>query len=401
MFGKHRIDVGIVGGGPVGLFSALLLRERGLEVEVFDENWRTAAHSYALALHPQSLTLLDEVGLASELIPQGRKITQVALYDGERREHVVKLDRAGGRYPFVLVLPQSAFETALEERLEARKVKVHWNHRVHEIRPAADSVTLLLARLQKETRGYPIAHTEWVVGKEYPLQCSFVIGADGYNSFTRRSLDLGYADLGGRLLLSVFEFETPAELPDEVRVVLNPENTNVLWPMADGRCRWSFQLAADHADALTLRRLHSLLETRAPWFKPLPDELHWSSVVQFEHRLAERFGKGRVWLAGDAAHLTDPVGAQSMNAGLIEAHTLARSLFEVARDGASDDILDDYGIDRSREWKRLLGLGATLPASESATPWVNERRHRILASLPATGGELDGLLGQLGLKLAG
>ncbi|MFN8546544.1 MAG: FAD-dependent monooxygenase [Candidatus Eisenbacteria bacterium] len=399
MFGKHHIDVAVVGGGPIGLFTALLLKERGLEVEVFDENWRTAAHSYALALHPRSLALLDEVGLASNLVAQGRKIHRVAFYEGERREAEIAFESLGGRYPFVLVLPQSSFEGALEERLEQRKVKVHWNHRVHEIKQGGDGVTATIGRLQKETRGYPVAHTEWVMGKEFQVHCAYVIGADGYNSFTRRSLDLGYADLGGRLLLSVFEFDTTAQLPDEVRVILNADTTNVVWPMSDGRCRWSFQLAADHPDALTLRRLHSLLETRAPWFKPLPDELNWSSVVQFEHRLAERFGKDRVWLAGDSAHLTDPVGAQSMNAGLAEAHDLARSIFDLLRSGGNEEQLDEYNFASTREWRRMLGLGAALPASPGATAWVNERRMRILPSVPATGKDLELLLAQIGLAL--
>ncbi len=398
MFGKHRIDVGVVGGGPIGLFTALLLKERGLEVEVFDENWRTAAHSYALALHSDSLTLLDEVGLTPALIAEGRKIHKIAFYDGDRREAEMRLDALPGRYPFVLVLPQSAFESALESRLEERKIRVHWNHRVHEIRQNGDGVTLLVGRLQKETRGYPVAHTEWVMGKEFPVQCSYLVGADGYNSFTRRSLDLGYADLGSRLLLSVFEFKTTAALEDEVRVILNPETTNVLWPMGGRRCRFSFQLAADHPDALTLRRLHALLEARAPWFGPLPDELDWSSVVQFEHRLAERFGKDRVWLAGDSAHLTDPVGAQSMNAGLVEAHDLARCVFEILRNGGNEETLEDYSFERGREWKRLLGLGAVLPPGGEASNWVNERRQRILPSVPATGADLDLLLAQVGLK---
>lgn len=401
MFGRHETEVVVVGGGPIGLFAALQLTERGIRTEVYDENWRTAAHSYALALHPHSLRLLDELGLAAPLVAQGRRISKVGFYEDARRRASLDLSLLPGRYPFVLVLPQSLLEGVLEDALLQRKVKVQWNHRIEELHPREDGVQLTVARMQKETRGYPVAHTEWVVGRETKVQAAWVIGADGYNSLTRRSLDLEYVDLGGKKYFAVFEMDAPHELDDEVRVQLDPDTLDVLWPMAEGRCRWSFQVQGDDGGHLSTMRLRDLIGEREHWFGPAPESVIWSSIVQFEHRLAERFGRGRVWLAGDSAHLTDPMGAQSMNAGLLEAHELTRCIYEIMKQGASDSMLADYDTERSREWKRLLNVDSAIRTTSSVNEWVGEERKRILPAAPATGADLDRLLAQVGLELQG
>src|SRR5208283_1145070 len=112
---EEQTEVLVVGPGPVGLLTALLLAEAGLEVRIIDREERTTTRSYACALHPRVLRLLDQFGLAETLVPLGRKVQTVAFYDGAARRAEVKLSSKAGRFPFLLILPQSALEGALEE----------------------------------------------------------------------------------------------------------------------------------------------------------------------------------------------------------------------------------------------------------------------------------------------
>src|SRR5512134_589408 len=125
---QGETQVLVIGAGPVGQFVALSLAQRGLKVDVLDEQWRGSVHSYALALHPLSLSLLDECGAADELIRAGERIDRVAFYRGRDRVGEVDFSRLDGPFPFVLVVPQSSLEQALEQQLRQSKVRVWWNH---------------------------------------------------------------------------------------------------------------------------------------------------------------------------------------------------------------------------------------------------------------------------------
>jgi 2-polyprenyl-6-methoxyphenol hydroxylase-like FAD-dependent oxidoreductase len=146
------------------------------------------------------------------------------------------------------------------------------------------------------------------------------------------------------------------------------------------------------------REVRPILAARAPWFDFDPDTFGWSVEVRFERRLAGSFGRDRVWLAGDAAHLTGPAGMQSMNAGLREASELAAHLKAIVRDGANPDRLAAWGNDRLAEWRFLLGLAGGLQPGANAAPFATKNAARLLACLPATGQSLDALAAAMGLR---
>jgi pentachlorophenol monooxygenase len=203
-----------------------------------------------------------------------------------------------------------------------------------------------------------------------------------------------------------------------MRLVVDRASVNALWPLPGGRARWSLELggpdvsAADrfksrlttmlgerffpHLDEAATR---ALVRERAPWFEKSSMDIGWSIEVRFEHRLAESFGRGRVWLAGDAAHLTGPAGMQSMNAGLGEAHDLAARMKRIRDREAGLDLLDVYGRERLAEWSFLLGRRGGLRAAESASDFVKQNAARLLQCLPATGPALAPLAAQLGLEV--
>lgn len=419
MFRKEQPEVLVAGAGPVGMFVALRLAEQGVRVEIVDEAWNRAARSYALALHPSSLTLLDAAEAAAELLRAGQRIDSVSLYDRHRRRADLRLSELPGDFPFALVLAQSTFERALERRLAANGVRIRWNHRLARLDPGGDHVAVEIEKLGKESTGYGVATTEWVIDKTLHYSPAFVVGTDGHRSTVRRALAADFAPAGRPQLFAVFEFAAD-DLPwHDVRVVLDDESDNVLWSLGDGRFRASFEIEETGVEATARRKerlavqvgnaafpllgegeLESLLEERAPWFDAQLGEIAWSVVVRFDRRIAEPFGQGRVWLAGDAGHLAAPIGVQSMNVGLSEADDLAGRLAAILRQGGDLELLAAYGAERRRAWRNLLGLEPRAADVHTADDWVGTRVERLLATVPASGDDVRRLLAQVGIELA-
>ncbi len=417
MFGKHKTDVLVVGAGPVGMFTALSLAEQGVGVEVIDSQWRTAGKSYALAVHPGTLELLDHAGLAGELVAHGYRLDTVAFYDGAERRAEASFSKLDNNFPFLLALPQQALEDAFESRLRQKHVKVKWNHRLGRMDLGGERVDAVVQKLGKDSVGYPYASTGWTVNREIDTEASFVVGTDGHASLVRRVLGIDFPDLGGAQYFGVFEFAADADPHHEVRVVLDDDTTNVLWPLGDGHFRWSFEieppehepervkgrLAVQIGDQafpyLDEAKLSQLIAERAPWFTSEVHEIRWSLGIRFESRLASSFGEGRAWLAGDAGHLAGPVGMHSMNVGLREGRDLAVILAASLGAGshATDDALEGYNRARLREWRQLHGLEDGYAAGAGASDWVRKRAARIPALIPASGDDREAMLRQLGL----
>jgi 2-polyprenyl-6-methoxyphenol hydroxylase-like FAD-dependent oxidoreductase len=116
--------------------------------------------------------------------------------------------------------------------------------------------------------------------------------------------------------------------------------------------------------------------------------------------MCDRFGEGRVWLAGDAAHSTGALGAQSINVGMHEAHELAGRIASLLERPGAAALGTAYATQRRLEWERLFGVGASVPLTGRAPDWVRRHIAALLPSLPAAGDDLDDLLDQLHVRSA-
>jgi len=416
---EKTTEVLVVGAGPVGMTTALLLAERGVECMVIDAKGGPAARSYACALHPRSLDLLDRLGVLQEILPFGRRFETVAFYEGATKRAEIKLSELPARFPFLLVLPQNALERLLESAVNRLgRGRVHWHHQLSELKTDPRGVVATVDKLAGSASGYIVPHWEMVIRSTEEIRAAVLIGADGHNSLVRQRLGIHYEQVGESELFSVFEFETDDALPNEIRVVLDESTTNVLWPLAEGRCRWSFQAARKEAtedfpdkerravwvdDPERNRRLeqqlHGLIQQRAPWFEAKVKDFDWASQVQFERRLVKRFGNELCLLVGDSAHQTGPVGVQSLNVGLLEADELAEVLKNRLQEGATANGFVSWEQRWRGEWLQLFGLKGAMKSSAQTDKWVQQHAAKILPCLPASGDDLRRCAKQLQLDL--
>ena len=401
MFRHPDPEVLVVGAGPVGLVAGLFLQQHEVRVEIVDMHERTTQHSYALAIHPRTLRILDEAGLSEELIGAGRKLTKVAYYEGRERRAEIDYSALASRHPYLLIVRQSLLERAAEKALHRKKLKVLWRHRLQAL-TAANGGTLQaeVATLDQVAMGYPIARSEWVVVRSETLRPDYVIGADGYDSAVRRMSGIEMEGHGAGQIFSVYEIEAAGELPAEGRVILDPDLTSVYWPLEEGRCRWGFQIKDASEHEASMERLEHLIAARAPWCTARPTQIYWSTLGLFERRLTRSFGNGGVWLAGDAAHMAPPVGVHSMNSGLVEARELATRISRILHAGGTPSLLQEFASETHEAWQGTLGGGQAVRALPGADPWVRQVGARILACIPASGDDLEPLLKQIGLTAA-
>jgi 2-polyprenyl-6-methoxyphenol hydroxylase-like FAD-dependent oxidoreductase len=417
MSNKFQSEVLVAGAGPVGMLTALFLTQNGIKTRIIDQESRTAGHSYSCALHPHSLHLLRQAGLAFDAIDQGRRIDTVGFYEGNERRAEARLSELPVEFPFALVLEQRVLENLLEQKLRQAGVTVNWDHRLANLEMDDQGATAAIEQLGMTGKGYMVPDFEAGVKKNLQARAEFIVGADGSNSLVRERLGIRFENTGAPQHFAVYEVEAGGVGGHEARVVLD-HTTAVLWPLSDTRCRWSFQINQSkekddfpqkERDRLIvveppgeqdgLHQLRRLLNDHAPWFQDPVQEVVWAADVQFEPRLARQFGRNVCWLAGDAAHQTGPVGMQSMNIGFREAADLADILTQILHQGASRDLLRSYNRVHRSHWNQLLGFKPGGPSTHKASEWVRRRAFRIVGSIPASGAELTSLLKQLGIEL--
>ena len=418
---SHAIDVLVAGAGSVGLITALFLNKAGVSVTVADAKPGSVTHSYALALHPASLKLLEEVGVAEAIIERAVRVTSVGVYRGGQKMTAVPVARRDTKFPFVAVVGQDVLESVLIKALAERGVAVRWNFRLARFEQKPDSVKVGLDELEESMMGYAAARFDWLVRKSHELEARFLVGADGHESLVRRQLGVQFTEVAPAEHYAVFEFQTSQDLGNEVPLVLHESGLAVLWPLPDNRGRWSFSVdPAQYPDAIREKNhepvqiigsgiypaleeafFRHLLEERTPWFSAPIDRVYWRMLVRFERRLANSFGSGRVWLAGDAGHLTGPAGIQSMNVGLREGRQLAEIMAKSLQSNGAAKRLAAYASERAEEWRRLLGMKGHLIAARTEASEIAKHGSGLLSCLPASGPELEDMAAGLGLTIAG
>ena len=420
MFNKKKADIVVLGAGPVGLTAAHALTDRGMDFVLFDREQRINSHSYALALHPETLQLLDTLNIVQPVLDKALKLERVAIYEADQQKAVIDYSKLPVKYPYLAVIGQNELENILVQTLAKKGKKPRWNHRSRLIEyDESGHLHLTVDRMMDSMTGYAVAYIGMEIDKVFTYKANYLIGADGHDSNARRVADIAFNEVAPSTDYAVFEFETGAQLPMEMRLIVDGDRVHCYWPLPGNRCRFSFQMKPgtipaasmdkDHhpyapgnpnTPELTQAHLEKLLAEHAPWFQGDIQRIDWRMLVHFEERLAECFGRDRIWLAGDAAHTTPPAGILSMNVGMHEAADLVDRLHTTGNDEVRLFRLHAYDADRQGEWKRLLDTDHHIVGKDATAAWLLSHHDSIIGNIPASGETLSAILKQLHLSEA-
>jgi 2-polyprenyl-6-methoxyphenol hydroxylase-like FAD-dependent oxidoreductase len=320
-------DVLVVGAGPTGLTLACALAAQSVPFVHVDRAIGPIQQSRAVVVHARTLEELEKIGVSEQLADTGRRIPRFAIRDRDRPLISFRFDRLPTRYPFMLVIPQSATEAILLDRLEDLGARVYRSTSLTGLRVHPDGVE---AALHSDRTG------------PHPLHARYVVGCDGMHSTVREATGIGFT--GSRYDASFVLADVRLDWPfgDQVILFFSGEGMVVVAPMPGGWYR-IVAMVDDAPERPELDTVQNLLDRRGPVARPVvADEVLWSSRFRVSHRLADRYRHGGVFLAGDAAHVHGPAGGQGMNIGIQDALDLAPKLAAVLSGTADESVLDEY-----------------------------------------------------------
>jgi 3-(3-hydroxy-phenyl)propionate hydroxylase len=340
---KTQKPVIVVGAGPVGMVCALALNRRGVPVTVLEQEAAPAKDQRAATIHPPTLEMLDDLGVTAKILPLGLISTTYRFHDRPTKSVVAEFDlerlRDEVRYPFVLQYEQYKLTASIAaEYGNGGDFDVRFSHTVTGLSQNADGVTVEIA-----TPGGP-----------EQIQAAYVIGCDGGRSTVRKLAGIEFEGFSypERFIKIATLFDFEQVVPDLCyrNYFSDPDEWASLFKVGgeteDGLWRCLFPIEPDESDeaAQAPERIEALLQKFFP--KSGRYDVESVSVYGLHQLVASTFRLGRVLLAGDSAHVNNPLGGIGMNSGMHDGINLAEKLSRVIAGEAGEDLLDLYNRQR-------------------------------------------------------
>ncbi|MDQ0733626.1 FAD-dependent oxidoreductase [Arthrobacter agilis] len=309
-------DVIVVGGGPVGLYTALLLRQAGLDAVVLERRTERSNHSRAIGIHPPALRALAAGGIADELRARGVPIRDGVARSAGRHVGTVSFSTLPGSDQYVLAVPQAVTEEILERRLQEQfPGTLRRGVAVLTTRDDGDRVLAV-------TRG---------PGGDATLEARLLVAADGARSSVRDDAGIRAPRRSYPDCYVMGDFQDSTQDGDDAVLYLETGGIVESFPLPGGVRRWVVRIGRP-MDRPTAEDLTRLIRNRTGVTVD-PRTNSMLSAFEVQSRVAERFVAGRTVLVGDAAHEVSPIGGQGMNLGWLDAVRLAPIIAASLRDG--------------------------------------------------------------------
>ncbi|EOT0791252.1 TPA: FAD-dependent monooxygenase [Klebsiella pneumoniae] len=346
MLSKHVESVLIVGGGPVGMLIALELNLFGIKSRIISKHERYSPHSKATIVWPRILEILDRTGVAEKILSNGHYFDQMNYYSNKKLVGNIRFDNLKYmNYPFGITVPQWKTEKALEDTLNEQGIYINYNYEFLNGENNNDHIVV-------EIKGPNGA----VTNESY----QWVIGADGFSSKVRECFGFQFDGFSMETRLAITDAEIVNEVTgSEVGYYLHKTGNMVLAPIGDGIFRVGASVPKEYNGNIDREFFDNLLKIRVPGSKKL-GEMKFCGIFNAHVRSASSFKKGRVLLAGDAAHVMSPSGAQGLNSGFQDAVNLGWKLAGVILGRYNESLLDTYSEERTNSIKRVSKLSTFL-----------------------------------------
>ncbi len=383
------VDVVIAGAGPVGLFLANECGRLGMSYRIVETNATQSTHSKALAIFPRTFEIFDMAGLAEPFAAAANRVTHVTFASPQKRLGSIEFAPTETPYPYVAMVPQDVTEKLLLEHLRSTGGDVEYE------------TTLVSAR---ETDSGVEATVE-CGGSPAIVEAKYLVGCDGAHSAVRHLLGLPFegGDYAEQFMLA--DAITNDVLPgDEMQLCPSQDGPLAIFPMSVTRRRFVATVNELDGDAPSLDLVNDLLKQRAPEGLRAKS-LVWSTYFRIHHRCVSEMRAGRMFVAGDAAHIHSPFGGQGMNTGLQDAWNLAWKLNLAARGNATDALLASYTPERYPIVKGVIetthflttALGSSNPVAQGIrdtmipiVTHIPQLRHAFVERLSGLGNSYKG-----------
>lgn len=346
MASEIKTDVIITGAGPTGLALACQLIRYGIDFVIVDKNETTTPHSKAIGVHARTLELYEQIGLANRLIERGAKAEKARMIVGGKvrgEANFADIGKGMSPYPFVLIVEQGRHEDLVYSFIKSNGRDVRWRTELQSLSQNESGVS---------------AAIKGTDGKTENIDAKFLVGCDGAKSLVRRTLGLTFEGTTFERVFYVADVEINWQFSnDALMIFLMKNNLLAFFPMI-GENRWRIvgtfpeEFAKDEGDVL-YEEIEEQIKRDAELDLDITN-VNWFSTYKVHTRHVNKFSEGRCFLAGDAAHVHTPAGAQGMNTGIQDGYNLAWKLSMVLRGKAADKILDSYNEERLENAENLL-----------------------------------------------
>ncbi|WP_197522483.1 FAD-dependent monooxygenase [Occultella aeris] len=361
------VDVLIVGAGPTGLTLAAELRAHGVSFRIVDRAPAAVHQSRALAIQARTLEVLARLGVSQALVAAGDPATVLLLHSTKRTTQV-KLFGEGldqTAYPFLLFLSQAETERILLGRLTDSGVEVERDVEVLHLTQSGIDVTCTARTARGQAQ----------IGARY------VVGCDGAHSVVRHGSGIGFCGTAFPQTFVIADLEADGLEAGRIHVYLSEAGMMFFFPLGSP-ATWRILAMApqcDRAAEPTLESVQGLVQHYTHDTVVLHDPV-WLTNFSVQSRRADQFRAGRVLLAGDAAHIHSPAGAQGMNTGIQDAVNLGWKLARVCGGLAAADLLDSYEQERLPVADSVLRMtNRAFRVATSSNPVLRYVRPRVVA----------------------
>jgi 2-polyprenyl-6-methoxyphenol hydroxylase-like FAD-dependent oxidoreductase len=371
--GPDPTDVLVVGAGPTGLALAAQLAAYGVTPTLIDRAADRVHESRALAIQPRTLEVLAGLGITKHLVAAGNPAVRLRLHTAKRVVSLPLFDFGlhDTAYPYLLFLSQAETERMLEEHLTAAGTTVERGTELTAMEPTGDAVTCRLR------------HAD---GTQRTLTARYVVGCDGAHSTVRHLAGIGFE--GGSYPQTFVLADTEADSieADAAHAFLSGRGILFVFPLGHPTT-WRLLAMRPRTDPtppdapVTLDEVQHLADAYTGGTIRLHDPA-WMTNFRLHHRAATRYRAGRVFLAGDAAHIHSPAGAQGMNTGIQDAINLGWKLAHALHGVTDPTLLDSYQIERAPIGRMVLRFtDRAFTAGTSTNPLIRLARTRLIPAV--------------------